>query len=132
METIKKNSSPKPDMSELSMRSLLPGFLRWTVIAVIVGLVVGGVATAFDKAVEWATEFRQTHDLIILLLPIAGIIIAKSYSLLGMDKDKGTNSVLISVRSGKRLSIKMMLLIFFSTVLTHLCGGSSGREGAAL
>lgn len=132
METIKKNSSPKPDMSELSMRSLLPGFLRWTVIAVIVGLVVGGVATAFDKAVEWATEFRQTHDLIILFLPIAGVIIAKSYSLLGMDKDKGTNSVLISVRSGKRLSIKMMLLIFFSTVLTHLCGGSSGREGAAL
>ena len=132
MDNIEKTPENSKRDAELSMRSLLPGFLRWTVIAVIVGLIVGGVATAFDKAVEWATEFRQTHDLIILLLPIAGVIIARSYSLLGMDKDKGTNSVLLSVRNGKRLSIKMMLLIFFSTVLTHLCGGSSGREGAAL
>ncbi len=132
MENQEKTTEVRTDSSELSMRSLLTGFFRWGFISIAVGLIVGGVATAFDKAVEWATEFRQTHDFIILLLPIAGVIIAKSYSLLGMEKDKGTNSVLVSVREGKRLSIKMMLLIFFSTVLTHLCGGSSGREGAAL
>ncbi len=131
---VKEENKPVGEKrsDEISMPHLIGGFVKWFVISVVIGIVVGGVAAAFDISVEWATEYRKGHDYIIFFLPLAGIVIAKGYSLLGMENDKGTNSVLVSVREGKKLSFRMMLLIFSSTVLTHLFGGSSGREGAAL
>lgn len=107
-------------------------FLKWSLIAVIIGLLVGFVGIAFHHLLEYATEVREENSWLILLLPFGGIIIALSYKLLGMSKDKGTNSVLIAVRNNDELNIKSMFLIFGSTIITHLFGGSSGREGAAL
>lgn len=107
-------------------------FFKWTLIAVIIGLLVGFIGTLFHFLLEYATDIRQKNNWLILLLPIGGIIIALSYKLLGMSKDKGTNSVLIAVRDNDELNIKSMFLIFGSTIITHLFGGSSGREGAAL
>lgn len=107
-------------------------FLRWIVLSVLVGLCVGVVGAEFHHAVEWATETRMTHPWLLYLLPVAGLMIVWIYHLLDMDNDRGTEYILASVRDASQLKLRQVPLIFVSTVLTHLCGGSAGREGAAL
>lgn len=107
-------------------------FLKWVVAAGIVGASVGLVGTAFSYGMQWVTEVREEYPQILLGLPLAGLLIVFLYHLAKRDNDKGTNSVLLAVRSKEALPIVMAPLIFISTLLTHLCGGSAGREGAAL
>ncbi|HIQ59732.1 MAG TPA: chloride channel protein [Candidatus Merdivicinus intestinavium] len=107
-------------------------FLKWTGISVLCGLPVGLVGAVFHHLVEEATLFREEHRWIIWLLPAAGVLIAWLYRAAGMETDGGTNTVLSSVRSEKELRFRTAPLIFAGTVLTHLFGGSAGREGAAL
>ncbi len=107
-------------------------FLKWVLFACIIGVVVGGIGAGFHHAVEWATALRGESPWLVWLLPIAGLAIVGSYQVTGMSDDKGTEFVISSVRDAKPLRIRTAPLIFLGTVLTHLCGGSSGREGAAL
>ena len=107
-------------------------FLKWMGCACVVGIAVGLAGTLFHFCMEFATSYRVRHDWIILLLPIAGVFLVFLYQICGMAHDKGTNLVLTSVRSDETISIKTAPLVFIGTFLTHLFGGSSGREGAAL
>lgn len=107
-------------------------FVKWLFISVIIGLVGGGIGTAFYKSVSFANEFRQTHSYIILFLPLGGLIIAGLYKLCKLKEDPGTNLIISSVRSEHHVPVIIAPLIFVSTVITHLLGGSAGREGAAL
>lgn len=107
-------------------------FLRWSLLAAVTGLVGGGVGTLFHKAVEAATEIRTEHGWILFLLPVSGLVIVGLYHLFRTPEQMGTNQILESVRSDQRVPAALAPLIFVSTVLTHLCGGSAGREGAAL
>lgn len=107
-------------------------FLKWIIVGLSIGVVVGLVGGAFHLSLSFVTDFRITHWWIILFLPVAGLLIILFYKSLGMYNDKGTNLVLLAVRNNESMSIKTALLIFVSTILTHLCGGSAGREGAAL
>ncbi len=107
-------------------------FLKWLFIAGIVGIVVGAVGVGFHYAIDIATEFRTEHNKIIFLLPIGGLVIVFLYHICKLDKDKGTNYVLKAVRNNKAFSVFTAPLIFISSTITHLLGGSSGREGAAL
>lgn len=107
-------------------------FLKWIFVSCLVGIVVGLVGTAFAWGMKEVTAIREQYPQLLFGLPIAGIIIVLLYHLAHRDNDKGTNSVLAAVRSEEELTIKMTPLIFISTLLTHLCGGSAGREGAAL
>lgn len=138
MDKLNSESTAQPaaveiaNSSELRFQNLFKGFAKWCLIAAFIGIIVGAVGALFDLAIREATAFRMSHSWIILILPLAGALIAAGYKGLGMSGDKGTNSILMAVRSGQRLSIRMMILIFAGTVLTHLCGGSAGREGAAL
>lgn len=105
-------------------------FLKWTLIAMLTGAVSGFVGMAFHVSVEVATEIRGVHGSILYLLPLGGIIIVVIYKL--CNYNKGTDAVISSIRSDESVSPVMAPLIFISTVITHLCGGSAGREGAAL
>lgn len=107
-------------------------FLRWIAIGLAVGGVVGTVGTLFHHAVEWATATRLAHPWLLFCLPLAGLAIVGLYRLFHMENDGGTEFVLASVQDCRYLRLTMVPLIFISTVLTHLCGGSAGREGAAL
>lgn len=107
-------------------------FFKWCGFSIVVGVVVGVVGAAFHHAVEWATATRMAYPWLLYLLPVASLAIAGLYHLFKMDNDAGTEFVLASVRDARVLRISMVPLIFISTVLTHLCGGSAGREGAAL
>lgn len=107
-------------------------FIVWVCAGLSIGLVVGLVGVAFHLSLEWAAEFRGEHPMILWLLPIGGLAIVMAYRLAGMEKDRGTNFILVAVRSNEAVTLKTAPLIFFSTVVTHLLGGSAGREGAAL
>ncbi len=118
-----------------SLRTLLrqgAGFLRWLACACVVGAVVGAVAVAFHVGIDRVTALRAQTPALIWLLPAGGLSIVLLYRVCGMEKDRGTNLVLVAVRSAERLKLRTAPLIFLSTILTHLVGGSAGREGAAL
>ena len=108
-------------------------FLKWCIIATVIGTLCGAVGTAFHYSVEYVTGVRENHSFIINFLPFAGLIIVFLYRVSGMKHDKGTNLVIGSIRDQNlTIPFKMAPLIFISTVITHMFGGSAGREGAAL
>lgn len=107
-------------------------FLKWIAIAVVVGIAGGGVGTLFDKCVEFATGFRTENDWLIWLLPLGGLAIVAIYKISKLVCNTGTNQIIECIRSDKKLPIILAPLIFISTFITHLFGGSAGREGAAL
>ncbi len=107
-------------------------FLKWVIFGVIIGIVVGTIGTLFHITLDFVTEVRGEHSWTIYLLPLAGLVIVFLYRKWGKKKRLDTNLILTSVRTGESLPLKMAPLIFVSTLLTHLFGGSAGREGAAL
>lgn len=112
---------------------LLGTLLKWLVLSVLIGGIIGGIASAFGYAVTWATSFRQANPMMIFGLPIGGLIIVFLYKIMGQEKNAGTNMVLTVVRAdAEAIPGRVTPLILISTVITHLFGGSSGREGAAL
>lgn len=107
-------------------------FLKWLLISGLVGGLGGLVGTLFHISVEYATTFRETHPLVIWCLPIGGVVIVLLYRLCRISGSTGTNQVIRSIRSDETVPVLLAPLIFISTVITHLFGGSAGREGAAL
>ena len=105
--------------------------LQWFFLAVPMGLLCGFLGTLFHLAVEHATELRAAQPWLLFLLPVAGLLITALYKVTKCE-GVGTNNVLRAVQSGEPVSILLVPAIFLGTVLTHLCGGSAGREGAAL
>ena len=106
--------------------------VKWVIFAIISGIVVGLVGTAFYFCMDTVTRLRGSHPWLIWLLPVGGLVIVGAYHLLHDEKDTGTNLVISSIHSGDNLPLRMAPLIFISTLITHLLGGSAGREGAAL
>ena len=104
---------------------------KWLFLAVAVGLVCGVIGTAFHVGVHEATLLRGEHPWLLWCLPLAGLVIVGFYKLTKTE-GQGTNAVIDEVHLGKGLPILLLPAIFLGTVLTHLCGGSAGREGAAL
>lgn len=107
-------------------------FCRFTVASIVVGLVVGGAATVFGHLLRAAAGFREARPYMLWLLPFSGLLIVFFYHITDTRTSRGTNLVIEAVRSEDRIPAKMAPLIFISTAITHLFGGSAGREGAAL
>lgn len=108
------------------------GFVRWLLLSCGTGLLVGLVAVAFHHGISLATQLRFAHPAVLLLLPVIGAAIVLLYRVCGMERDRGTNLVLVAVRQAEPMRLRTAPLIFLSTILTHFAGGSAGREGAAL
>lgn len=105
---------------------------HWSVLAVLTGLVCGAAGAAFSHAITMVTAWRGAQPWLLWCMPVAGLVIVWLYRVCGMENDSGTNQIIASVRSGQRPPLRLAPLIFIGSVLTHLTGGSSGREGAAL
>ena len=106
--------------------------LQWCVYAVVVGVICGTIAAAFGMVIDAATAARQKYDWLVWMMPLAGVAIVGMYHLSGITKPLGTNRVLLAVKEEEGVAIRMAPLIYIASMLTHLTGGSSGREGAAL
>lgn len=110
----------------------LSSVAKWMALSVLVGILCGLSGTLFHYCVEGASFLRSRFPFLLLALPVAGAAIVFIYRLCRMQNDKGTNTVINSIRSSEKIPIRMAPLILTGTTLTHLCGGSAGREGAAL
>ncbi len=106
-------------------------FCRWLLLGVVMGGVGGGLGALFARTITAVTHLRAQHSWLLFLLPIGGLLSVAVYRLLRV-KGLGTNQVFESVRAGQPVSFWLAPAVFAATVLTHLGGGSAGREGAAL
>lgn len=104
---------------------------KWLVVSVVVGLLCGLLGSAFHFGVARATLIRETHAWVIYTLPAAGLLAVALYRLFHTE-GQGTNNILQEIQDGKGVPLTLIPAIFLTTVLTHLTGGSAGREGAAL
>lgn len=123
MENIKEKS--------VIVIKFLITFVKWIFTSVVMGIIGGAVGTLFHICVEKATAFRIANGVLLWFLPLGGIAIVALYKLSGIG-NKGTDYVLHSVYTDGKVPASMAPVIFVSTVITHLFGGSAGREGAAL
>ena len=105
--------------------------LKWMVLGGVIGLVGGIIGSLFHIGVDTATQARLAHPWVLYLIPVGGLAIVGLYRLTKTE-GKGTNDIIASVHFGEQVPGLLVPVIFVSTVITHLCGGSAGREGAAL
>ena len=118
--------------TKAGMKANIRYFIKWSVLALVIGSVAGAAGTIFSMGVSWATGFRLSHPSMLFFLPVSGLLIVWMYHSFHEEGNRGTNMVIDAISSNERVTPATGPLIFFSTILTHLGGGSSGREGAAL
>ncbi|MBC7465739.1 MAG: chloride channel protein [Bdellovibrio sp.] len=115
------------------MNSFLRNYLRWTVLSAFIGLIAGICAAVFLISLEWVTNTRDLNPILIWGLPFAGFTIGYMYHRYGRDISAGTNLILDEIHDPKKvIPVSMGPMILVSTLLTHLFGGSVGREGTAV
>ena len=117
----------------LAQLRLLPVFGRWLLLASLVG-VLGGLASALlIVALDWATNTRTAHPWLLWLLPVAGLAVGSFYHRLGQSVEGGNNLLIDEIHDPKRVVPRRMApSILITTTITHLFGGSAGREGTAV
>lgn len=106
-------------------------FLRWLVLGLAVGALCGVVGAAFARAIVYVTDLRGKLPWLLFLLPVGGLISVGLYRLCRV-RGVGTNQVFESASSEKKVPLLLAPAIFIGSVISHLCGASAGREGAAL
>ena len=107
--------------------------IKWLFTLTLVGCLIGSASAIFLATLNWATNYRENHIWIIAFLPIAGLIIGLAYYYWGKEVVKGNNLLIEELQSPKNvIPLIMAPLIFVGTVITHLFGGSAGREGTAV
>ena len=102
--------------------------VRWTIFSLVTGLALGVIGALFAKCISFVTEFRLAHRWVIFCLPFGAVLILWLYRLLHDEKDGGTNLVIEAIHADENIPLRMSPLIFVSTVLSHFCGASVGRE----
>lgn len=107
-------------------------FVKWSVISILIGIVTGVVGTAFGHAVLWAAAYFKANKWTLYFLPVTGLLIVWVYHIFKEDKNRGTNMVIESIYTESDISAGMVPSVFLGTLLTHISGGSAGREGAAI
>lgn len=106
---------------------------RWVALAVVVGALSGVLSAAFLESLDWATDTRTSNDWLVWTLPLAGLIVGLSYHHLGRGLERGTNLIIDQIHSNSQwIPLRLTPLIFGASVVSHVAGGSTGREGAAL
>ncbi|QQV03909.1 MULTISPECIES: voltage-gated chloride channel family protein [Chryseobacterium] len=107
--------------------------LKWLFISLVTGILIGSASAFFLKSLEWVTDFRENNQWIIFLLPLGGFLVGLLYHYYGKDVEKGNNLLIDNIHhSGKTIPFKMAPFVYLGTIITHLFGGSAGREGTAL
>lgn len=118
-------------MFALDRRWLLVGSL----LAILIGAASGLASALFLITLDWATDLQTDHPRLLYGLPFAGILIAWAYATFGRSAAGGNNLLLDQINAAdevNRVPLRMLPLVFIATVLTHLFGGSAGREGTAV
>jgi len=114
-------------------KKILLTVFKWISICLLTGFLSGSASAFFLVSLEFVTQFRMHHTWIIWLLPIGGLLIGFLYHYYGESVVKGNNLLLEEYENPKKvIPLKMAPLVLLGTLLTHLFGGSAGREGTAV
>ncbi|SMG16754.1 chloride channel protein [Sphingobacterium psychroaquaticum] len=106
---------------------------RWLLSIVLIAFLVGSTSALFLYLLNAVTNYRQQHLVLIYLLPLAGVFIVWLYQRYGSASQGGNKLVLAEFKAPSAvLPFLMAPLIFVTTLITHLFGGSAGREGTAI
>ncbi|HYI00665.1 chloride channel protein [Hyalangium sp.] len=106
---------------------------QWLLLGGLVGAVCGAASALFLFLLDEATTFREQHSVIVYTLPLAGLVIGALYAKWGAPIRGGNNLVIDTVHEGDpQIPLRMAPMVLLGTVLTHLFGGSAGREGTAV
>jgi H+/Cl- antiporter ClcA len=112
---------------------LLLDLARWIPIASAVGILAGSASALLLVSLTFATDIRESHRWLILLLAPAGLLVGCLYHYLGRSVEAGNNLILEEIHNPQAvIPLRMTPLILLGTFLTHLFGGSAGREGTAI
>ncbi len=95
-------------------------------------VVMGLISFAFLKCLDYAADFRSFFPLCYMFLPVAGIVTAFVYKRIGGKSSMGNNIIIESANDGEKVPKRLASLTFIFTCITHLFGGSVGREGTAV
>ncbi|MBK8805733.1 MAG: voltage-gated chloride channel family protein [Bacteroidales bacterium] len=107
--------------------------LKWIILVTPISIVVGSLVALFLYLLDSATHLRWANEWIFFLLPLSGIFIVWIYKKYGKTSEKGNNLIIEEIESPKAgIPIIMAPLVLITSVLTHLFGGSAGREGTAV
>jgi H+/Cl- antiporter ClcA len=113
--------------------ALLKYLVRWSVIVIPVAIAIGSMVALFLWLLNWAIHFRFGHTWLLYLLPLAGVCIHFMYKWYGQSAERGNNLIIDEIHQpGAGVPKRMAPLILVTTVITHLFGGSAGREGTAV
>jgi H+/Cl- antiporter ClcA len=125
-------------MSLNKFNSTIVSGVKWLAIYLIVGGIVGSATAFFLQTLDYVTLLRTNHIWVVYFLPIAGLAIGLLYYYYGDAANKGNNLLIETHQSlengetSKPIPFKMAPMVFISTLLTHIAGGSAGREGTAV
>ncbi|PQJ10051.1 voltage-gated chloride channel protein [Flavipsychrobacter stenotrophus] len=112
---------------------ILRYLLKWTALAIPVTLVTGSIVAFFLWLLDGVTQYRWQHMWLLYLLPVAGVAIHFLYKVLGKDAERGNNLIIDEIHEpGGGVPLRMVPLVLLTTLITHLFGGSAGREGTAV
>lgn len=113
---------------------LLSSFtFRWLLIALVAGILAGSASAWFLLSLETVTGWRGQYPGLIWLLPLAGLLIGCMYHYYGKDVVRGNNQLIEEIQNPRKIiPLVMAPLVYLGTVITHLFGGSAGREGTAV
>jgi H+/Cl- antiporter ClcA len=107
--------------------------VQWIGIGAVVGVLCGASSALFLFLLGWATNFRNGHEFIIYTLPVAGLVIGWIYERFGRSIEGGNNLIIDTIHDeGPQIPLRMAPMVLIGSVLTHLFGGSAGREGVAV
>jgi H+/Cl- antiporter ClcA len=99
----------------------------------VIGACIGTVSAGFLISLDWVTNYRENHLWIIALLPIGGLLIGLLYHYYGKNVVAGNSLLFDTIQEPKAIiPFKMAPFVYLGTIVTHLLGGSAGREGTAL
>ena len=107
-------------------------FLKWGLLGILMGAVGGLLGAIFHHALHFVTHVRSEHTWLIFLLPAGGLMTVGIYRVFKMHNNRGTNEIIDAILNGDPVNPLVAPVIFLATSVTHLFGGSAGREGAAL
>jgi H+/Cl- antiporter ClcA len=111
----------------------LRGLLKLLLIIMVISLVIGSAVALFLWLLTAAIHLRFKYTWLLYLLPLAGILIHLIYKSVGKSSEKGNNLIIDEIHQpGGGVPARMAPIILLTTIITHLFGGSAGREGTAV
>lgn len=115
------------------MKRRANALIQWTGLGAAVGIACGVASAFFLTLLDRATHFRESHEYLVYTLPIAGVVIGFLYDQWGKPIKGGNNLVLDTIHENTpQIPFRMAPMVLLGTVLTHIFGGSAGREGTAV